>query len=349
MTAQAAAQQYVQPPQAQPAPGGQGLVAGAGQPPGTWADILGLQAVAEGRISQHDLAQAGLQKAAGGATTLGEALALSLAAYANSRGRDKAGKSLAEAMAKEKGLDRYYEELDRLEEQKRADAQAAAERQREAARRAEERLNALKDERRGWDREDAVSQRERQQALEDARRERGYDVADRDFDAEREDERETQAAAPRVRPPTANQAREAKKTEININEGLRLLGQFREQLDNSPSWRDTGPIDGRVPGKYTQNLEALTKQFFPIAKSLMRSGGEGPFTDKDAEDLMRALMSPTKYSDVNREIIDNWERRLKAYRDGLSEVAGQPTSPELPPEVLERLSPEALQYINQGQ
>lgn len=260
MTAQQAAAQFQQP-QGGPPPANS-LVAGPGQAPGpSWTDILGAQAVAEGRLSAHDLAQVGLQEAAGGANSLGEALALSAAAFANSHFRKKAGTKLGEAMAQERDKERTQALEDELRQHRRSDAIAAQERQRAAAEAARKRAEKLQDD---------TTAHDRALELQDRRNQRGPDTVYGNGRFERVGtsglvfDRETGEMRPAPGSPLAEErAQAAEKEEMREESQRWSTDNVIDEIDHALKLNESedthgviGKLQSFVPGSVRKDLDA---------------------------------------------------------------------------------------------
>ena len=145
------------------------------------------------------------------------------------------------------------------------------------------------------------------QAAQDARAEAMLDIAQRG--ADRADAAETRAQQ------AARVAQEKAEREANGRNGV--LDQWqaaREGLESGLGASETGPLAGRIPAFTTEQqvAEGAVAATAPILKQIFRTAGEGTFTDKDQELLLRMVPTRTDTPEARKAKIENIDRIIRA-------------------------------------
>lgn len=127
--------------------------------------------------------------------------------------------------------------------------------------------------------------------------------------AERADAAETRAQQ------AARVAQEKAQREAGARNGV--LDQWqaaREGLESGLGASETGPIVGRIPAFTTEQqvAEGAVAATAPILKQLFRTAGEGTFTDKDQELLLRMVPTRTDTPEARAAKIANIDRIIRA-------------------------------------
>lgn len=148
---------------------------------------------------------------------------------------------------------------------------------------------------------------ERRQAAADARAEALLGFAARA--ADRADAAETRAQE------AARIAQEKAQREAGARNGV--LDQWqaaREGLESGLSASETGPLVGRIPAFTTEQqvAEGAVAATAPILKQIFRTAGEGTFTDKDQELLLRMVPTRTDTPEARKAKIENIDRIIRA-------------------------------------
>lgn len=129
--------------------------------------------------------------------------------------------------------------------------------------------------------------------------------------------------APRIAAAEADAARQRAEAEAAVKGNqqraerdatLRLYETAMEGLREGLSATDTGPVVGRIPAFTTgqQIAEGAVAAMAPVLKQLFRAAGEGTFTDKDQELLLRMVPTRTDTPEAARAKIDNIDRIVRA-------------------------------------
>lgn len=129
--------------------------------------------------------------------------------------------------------------------------------------------------------------------------------------------------APRIAAAEADAARQRAEAEAAVKGNqqraerdatLRLYETAMEGLREGLSATDTGPVVGRIPAFTTgqQIAEGAVAAMAPVLKQLFRAAGEGTFTDKDQELLLRMVPTRTDTQEAARAKVDNIDRIVRA-------------------------------------
>lgn len=102
------------------------------------------------------------------------------------------------------------------------------------------------------------------------------------------------------------------------NAALEQWVEARKGLEDGLGRTDTGPIVGRLPAFTTdqQIAEGSVAATAPILKQLFRTAGEGTFTDKDQELLMKMVPTRTDTEEARQAKIENIDRIIRAKLGG---------------------------------
>lgn len=102
------------------------------------------------------------------------------------------------------------------------------------------------------------------------------------------------------------------------NAALEQWVEARKGLEDGLGRTDTGPIVGRLPALTTdqQIAEGSVAATAPILKQLFRTAGEGTFTDKDQELLMKMVPTRTDTPEARKAKIENIDRIIRAKLGG---------------------------------
>lgn len=100
----------------------------------------------------------------------------------------------------------------------------------------------------------------------------------------------------------------------SINNAYELYSAARKGLESSLGKTVTGPILGRLPA-VTANQQAADSSvaaMAPVLKQLFRVAGEGVFTDRDQELLLRMVTDRTVHPGARKEILANVDNIVRA-------------------------------------
>ena len=131
--------------------------------------------------------------------------------------------------------------------------------------------------------------------------------------ADRADGAETRAQE------AARLAAEAAERKANApNAALDQWVEARKGLEAGLGRTETGPLVGRIPAFTTdqQIAEGSVAATAPILKQIFRIAGEGTFTDKDQELLMRMVPTRTDTEEARKAKIENIDRIVRAKLGG---------------------------------
>ena len=109
-------------------------------------------------------------------------------------------------------------------------------------------------------------------------------------------------------------AAEAAKKANAPNAALDQWVEARKGLEEGLGRTDTGPLMGRLPALTTdqQIAEGSVAATAPILKQLFRTAGEGAFTDKDQELLMKMVPTRLDSEEARAAKIENIDRIIRA-------------------------------------
>ena len=161
----------------------------------------------------------------------------------------------------------------------------------------------------------AIAQR---QAMADNRADESLGLARRA--ADRADNAETRAAD------AARRTAEAEQRKLNApNTALAQWNEARSGLESGLAGSETGPLMGRIPAftSEQQIAEGAVAATAPILKQLFRTAGEGTFTDKDQDLLMRMVPTRTDTPEARQSKIENIDRIIRAKLGAGSAAAPQ--------------------------
>lgn len=146
------------------------------------------------------------------------------------------------------------------------------------------------------------------------------------FDAE-------QAAAIEAAKVEAKNAAERHNEQVGKGQALQVYDTAMASVRSGLASTTTGPIAGRMPALSAnqQTADGAIAAIAPVLKQLFRSSGEGVFTDKDQELLMRMIPTRTDHPEARKAKIDNIDAIVKAK---LSAMGGT--------------KPKVIRYDNQG-
>lgn len=352
---QNANQQGAPLPQGQAGPPAPGTGSSGGfvlptQPPDGWEAIYEDQARAQGMSKQADYLRSALdpKNAKDGLS----ALAVIIGQFAAQHKENKANSMLGKAIGKSKGMDRYEKKLDRLDEIERTTKfeQRAIEREKAAEKRAEARdaQNFARTEG-AWntrnDREEEIWGDRYKKTREDA-------VSDRDVAIKAASDLYSAKRADKQNPPLGATAKADYGSKVtDTDEALGILDNMEGQLTKAPWYKDTGPLDQYIPGKFGQEFDAAVDQLYQVAKRVYKTPGEGMFSDADARALKGMLPGSNRYSGVNKKLISDMRGMLTGRRDAFSQYAGQGQGQAAGADIssiIQGLSPEAQAIIQQA-
>lgn len=154
----------------------------------------------------------------------------------------------------------------------------------------------------------AIAQR---QAVADQRADAQLALSERA--ADRADAAESRAAR------AAELAAEESRRKLNSrNTALEQWDAAREGLETGLAGSETGPLAGRLPAitSAQQIAEGSVAATAPILKQLFRTAGEGTFTDKDQELLMKMVPTRTDTPEAREAKIANIDRIIRAKLGG---------------------------------
>lgn len=100
----------------------------------------------------------------------------------------------------------------------------------------------------------------------------------------------------------------------SVQNAYELYSQAKKGLERSLSKTTTGPIFGRLPA-FTANQQAADSSvaaMAPVLKQLFRVAGEGVFTDRDQELLLRMVTNRTIRPEARGEILQNVDNIVRA-------------------------------------
>lgn len=111
--------------------------------------------------------------------------------------------------------------------------------------------------------------------------------------------------------------RDAAKANREASSRNNVLDQWmaaREGLESGLAGSETGPLVGRLPAFTTEQqiAEGAVSATAPILKQIFRSAGEGTFTDKDQELLLRMVPTRTDTPEARSAKIANIDRIIRA-------------------------------------
>lgn len=159
----------------------------------------------------------------------------------------------------------------------------------------------------------AVAQR---QAAQDARADASLDLARRS--ADRADK--AQAFA---------QEQALRKNGTGGN-ALEMWQEARAGLENALNETDTGYFAGRLPAitAAQQTAEGAVAATAPILKQIFRVAGEGTFTDKDQELLLRMVPTRTDEPEARKAKVENIDRIIRAKLGQAAPSSGEVSQPQ---------------------
>lgn len=119
-----------------------------------------------------------------------------------------------------------------------------------------------------------------------------------------------------------NQAERA-NAQQDRSAALRMYETAVQGLRSGLAGTETGPLMGRLPAVTTgqQTAEGAVAAMAPILKQLFRSAGEGAFTDKDQDLLLRMVPTRTDTPQARANKLANIDRIVRA------KLSGAPASP----------------------
>ena len=123
----------------------------------------------------------------------------------------------------------------------------------------------------------------------------------------------------------ARVAAEAAARKANApNAALEQWVQARKGLEDGLGRTQTGPLIGQLPAFTTdqQIAEGSVAATAPILKQLFRTAGEGTFTDKDQELLMKMVPTRTDTEEARKAKIENIDRIIRAKLGAGAPAAG---------------------------
>jgi hypothetical protein len=100
----------------------------------------------------------------------------------------------------------------------------------------------------------------------------------------------------------------------SVDNALNLYETAREGLLSGLEGSRTGPFAGRIPAvtEAQQTAEGGVSAMAPVLKQLFRVAGEGVFTDRDQEILIRMIPTRTDHPEARRKKIANIDSIVKA-------------------------------------
>jgi hypothetical protein len=120
----------------------------------------------------------------------------------------------------------------------------------------------------------------------------------------------------------------------NLSKAWDVYQQARSGLVKGLQGTETGPIAGRIPAVTTaqQVGEGAVAAMAPVLKQIFRVAGEGTFTDKDQELLMRMVPTRTDTPESRDAKLQNIDNIIRAkLGQGSSQSAGVVDFSALPP------------------
>lgn len=115
----------------------------------------------------------------------------------------------------------------------------------------------------------------------------------------------------------AEAERKAAEAKAAVSAKSNVLDQWtaaRQGLESGLANTETGPIMGRIPAFTTEQqiAEGAVSATAPILKQIFRIAGEGTFTDKDQELLLRMVPTRTDTPEARAAKIENIDRIIRA-------------------------------------
>lgn len=108
--------------------------------------------------------------------------------------------------------------------------------------------------------------------------------------------------------------KKAPGSDKSVQNAYELYSQAKKGLESSLGKTTTGPIVGRLPA-YTAEQQAADSSvaaMAPVLKQLFRVAGEGVFTDRDQELLLRMVTNRTVRPEARKEILANVDNIVRA-------------------------------------
>lgn len=103
-------------------------------------------------------------------------------------------------------------------------------------------------------------------------------------------------------------------SEKSVQDAYNLYKKAKQGLSSSLDKTSTGPIIGRLPAftSEQQAADSSVAAMAPVLKQLFRVAGEGVFTDRDQELLLRMVTNRTIRSEARKEILQNVDNIVRA-------------------------------------
>lgn len=106
----------------------------------------------------------------------------------------------------------------------------------------------------------------------------------------------------------------AKKKSVEFQQAHALYETARDGLITGLDKTETGPVAGRIPAitAAQQTAEGGVAAMAPVLKQLFRAAGEGVFTDKDQEMLIKMIPTRTDHPEARKAKMENIDAIVKA-------------------------------------
>jgi hypothetical protein len=140
-----------------------------------------------------------------------------------------------------------------------------------------------------------------------------------------------QAAAVKRAEATATRQAERGDEQVGKRQAFEVYQTAMAGLRKSLAGTTTGPIAGRLPALTAaqQTADGGVAAIAPVLKQLFRSAGEGVFTDKDQELLMRMIPTRTDHPAARQAKMDNIDAIVKAKLSAMQAPAAVAPNPTI--------------------
>lgn len=152
---------------------------------------------------------------------------------------------------------------------------------------------------------------------------------------------------------TAKQAGDLKERLEKLRIIRKTLDDARREFRDLEQPRDavakisSGLIGGYLPSQEGEEFDSAVSRVTPQIKGLVRTPGEGAFSDYDARLLAQSLPNRRTYNSVTRKSLDAYDQIVNEYEAALRAAMGEP-APAAPPAAAPASGPKRIKVDRMG-